>query len=393
MLNILFINTNLHGHINPTLPLVKELVDRGNRVDYYCSRQFAEKVTATGAAFLDDSAELEPFLASYRSTDRHPFYMLMEYILQYTEAMLPGVLKQIHANPYNLIICDSLFGGPLFLKQLLQIPIVSSHSSFAVSRAPVPPTMLERGSHVQLDHCYEIVERIGTSYGIAVPGLDDIFVSKADWNVVYTIPEFNGDQGLDAARYLFTGPVIPKDTEAGFEGFASNSQPVVYISLGSMNTDYIGFYKMCMGAFEGSDYNIVMSIGQKCDGKQLGEIPSNFYVANFVPQLAVLKQTDVFITHAGFNSVSEALYYEVPLFALPLVNDQHMVAKRIREMELGLVGKFQEITPQVLRDGVEWLLGDKQIKENCRRMSTWMREGARLTDVAESLEDLSRGHR
>lgn len=392
MANILFINANLYGHINPTLPLVKKIVNNGNHVDYFCSKQFQEKVMAAGASFLNYSAELDAFLASYRPADRHPFYMLMEYILLYAEVMLPEVLKLIKNNQYNMIISDSLFGGPFFLKQILQIPVVSSHSSFAMSNAPVPDSMLGPGIHPQLDHCYAILEQICSKYAIPVPGLVDIFISKADWNVVYTIPEFNGDAGLDCSKYLFTGSVIQKDTEIEFEGFFyKNDRMVIYISLGSINTYFIEFYKMCIKAFEGSDYYVVMCIGDKCNINQLGIIPSNFYVGNFLPQLAILKQTDIFITHAGFNSVSEALYYGIPLYALPMVNDQYMVAKRIKDMELGIVGKFKEITPQALRDGVEELLSNEQIKGNCQKISMLLRESDRLSFVAEYLDEISMG--
>lgn len=394
MANILFINANLHGHINPTLPLVKELADRGNQVDYFCSQQFQEKVMAAGAAFRNYSVELDTFLAAYVPTDRHPFYMLMEYILLYAEVMIPGVLKLIENNKYDMIISDSLFGGPFFLEQILQIPVVSSHSSFAMSNAPVPASMLEPGIHPQLDHCYEILERICSKYAIHIPGLADIFISKAQWNVVYTIPEFNGDSGLDCSKYLFTGSVIREDMDLEFEGFFSkNDRPVIYISLGSINTDFIEFYKMCINTFGGSDYYVVMSAGKKCSINQLGIIPSNFYVGNFLPQLAILKQTDVFITHAGFNSVNEALYYGIPLYALPMVNDQYMAAKRIKDMELGIVGKFNEITPQALRDGVENLLSNEQIKGNCQRISMLLRESNRLSFVAESLEEISMGQK
>ena len=125
--------------------------------------------------------------------------------------------------------------------------------------------------------------------------------------------------------------------------FVGQGRPVIYISLGSINTDFIAFYKMCIHAFENLDYYVVMSIGNKCKIDQLGTIPSNFYVGNFLPQLAVLRQTDIFVTHAGFNSVSEALYYGIPMYALPLVNDQYMVAKRIKDLELGRVGQFSDI--------------------------------------------------
>ncbi len=41
-MNVLFVNANLYGHINPTLGLVKRLAERGNVVNYFCSAQFSD---------------------------------------------------------------------------------------------------------------------------------------------------------------------------------------------------------------------------------------------------------------------------------------------------------------------------------------------------------------
>lgn len=389
MANILFVNANLYGHINPTLPLVRELVKRGNKVDYFCSKQFEEKVIAEGAVFLNYSTELDEFLAAYRPTDRHPFFLLMEYILLYAEAVLPGVLELIHRKEYDMVVCDSLFGAPYFLDQLIQIPVVSSHSSFAMSHAPVPDSMLQPGTHPQLDHCYEILNRICDKYKVPVPGLSDIFISKSQWNVVYTIPEFNGDAGLEASKYFFTGALVEKVVAEPMDDIPQkDSRPLIYISLGSVNTDFIDFYKMCLEAFKASDVFVMMSIGKKCKIEQLGDIPSNFYVGNFLPQLAILEQADVFITHAGFNSVNEALSYSVPMYAFPMVNDQHMVAKRLNDLKLGIVGQFKEISPQSLREGTEQLLREKEYKENCIRISKQLKGTEGLILVAEKLEEV-----
>ncbi len=389
MANILFVNANLYGHINPTLPLVRELVKRGNKVDYFCSKQFEEKVIAEGAVFLNYSAELDDFLAAYRPTDRHPFFMLMEYILLYAEVMLPGVLELIKSKEYDMVVCDSLFGAPYFLNQLIQIPVVSSHSSFAMSHAPVPASMLEPGTHPQLDHCYEILNRICEKHTVPVTSLSDIFISKSQWNVVYTIPEFNGDSGLEISKYFFTGAIVKNETAEDFDDIPQrDSRPLIYISLGSVNTDFIDFYKMCLEAFKTLDVFVMMSIGKKCKIEQLGDIPSNFYIGNFLPQLAILKQADVFITHAGFNSVNEALSYGVPMYAFPMVNDQHMVAKRIKDLKLGIVGQFKEISPQALRDGTEELLREKEFKENCISISKQLKGTGGLTSVAEKLEEI-----
>ncbi len=39
MANVLFVNGNLHGHINPTLPLVQELVEQGESVFYFSTQE------------------------------------------------------------------------------------------------------------------------------------------------------------------------------------------------------------------------------------------------------------------------------------------------------------------------------------------------------------------
>ena len=38
-----------HGHVNPSLEVIRELVARGHRVSYAIPASFAEKVAATGA--------------------------------------------------------------------------------------------------------------------------------------------------------------------------------------------------------------------------------------------------------------------------------------------------------------------------------------------------------
>src|SRR4051812_13306005 len=37
------------GHVNPTLPLVEQLVRRGETVDYYCTDEFRTAIERTGA--------------------------------------------------------------------------------------------------------------------------------------------------------------------------------------------------------------------------------------------------------------------------------------------------------------------------------------------------------
>ena len=386
----LFINANLSGHINPTLGLVKKLTERGNRVDYFCAEPFAEAVTSVGAKWIGYGEKLEIFFKEFRPTDRHPFYMLMEYMLLYDETVLPELIELITKKKYDLIICDSYFGAACFLKQLTDVPVVCSHSSFAMSHTPVPERMLVPGFHPQLDFCNGIIKRICTTYQIPEPTIEQVFISKGDRNIVYTTKMFNGDEEVHEPEYIFAGPSLDRvQSTDDFNTSDINGRKVIYISLGSVNTNFLDFYRTCIQAFQNTDYYVCMSIGRKLEVTQLGKLPENFMVRNFLPQLEILQYANSFITPAGFNSVNEALYFGVPMLALPLVNDQAKVAKHIEDRKLGITGSMQELSPEVLLSKAESIMMDSEMKDNCVKMSKEMRETADLAEAVCILERLN----
>ena len=51
MATILFCSLPAQGHTNPTLPLVTELVRRGEKVIYYFLENFQPAIEQTGATF------------------------------------------------------------------------------------------------------------------------------------------------------------------------------------------------------------------------------------------------------------------------------------------------------------------------------------------------------
>ncbi|MDG0791547.1 hypothetical protein OMP38_12195 [Cohnella ginsengisoli] len=65
-------------------------------------------------------------------------------------------------------------------------------------------------------------------------------------------------------------------------------------------------------------------------------MPAHFIVRPYVPQLEMLRRADVFITHAGMNSVHEGLWHGVPLLMVSMGPDQPAVAARIKALGAGL---------------------------------------------------------
>lgn len=118
-----------------------------------------------------------------------------------------------------------------------------------------------------------------------------------------------------------------------------------------------------MKAFENSDYTIVMSIGNKTKISDLGKIPKNFIVKNYVPQTKLLTYTKLFITHGGMNSTHEGLYNGIPLIVIPQSADQPVIAKQVENLGAGVKLSMKELTEEQLRESVELILNNPSFIE------------------------------
>lgn len=55
-MKLLFFILPAHGHVQPTLPVVNELIQRGEQIIYYTTREFKQKIEQIGAEvrIIDD---------------------------------------------------------------------------------------------------------------------------------------------------------------------------------------------------------------------------------------------------------------------------------------------------------------------------------------------------
>ncbi len=88
-----------------------------------------------------------------------------------------------------------------------------------------------------------------------------------------------------------------------------------------------------------------------------------------VPQLRVLAEADVFITHAGFGSIKESIYYGVPMLAYPLDPhyDQNGNALKLEYHGLGLRGAFAHERLGDLKKKLERLMTDGAFRESMQK--------------------------
>lgn len=134
------------------------------------------------------------------------------------------------------------------------------------------------------------------------------------------------------------------------------------------------FYKLCIEAFGNTDHTIVMSSGSKVQISDLGEIPTNFIVKNYVPQTDVLQHAKLFITHGGMNSTHEGLYYGVPLIVIPQSADQPIIAGQVANIGAGITLQMQSLTANQLREAADHVLSLSSFKKAAANISGSFRQ-------------------
>lgn len=125
-------------------------------------------------------------------------------------------------------------------------------------------------------------------------------------------------------------------------------KPTIYCTLGTMSYRYLKTKKFMNTLIEilkrHQEWNLIVSMGCKNVSMDFGILPSNIKVYDFVDQQHVLDFADLTITHGGYGTIKECIYYEVPMIVCPSSYDQQGNAARVFYHRLGLRNSFLKKT-------------------------------------------------
>ena len=112
MAKALFLNIPAHGHMNSTLPLTWELVNRGETIVYYTGEEFRDKVESAGAEFRTYEGLGEAVRFQFGDANvRSPNMVLMARIMiQFTENVLPRLLDVLRKTR-RITSCTTLLAS------------------------------------------------------------------------------------------------------------------------------------------------------------------------------------------------------------------------------------------------------------------------------------------
>ncbi|MEV6592716.1 macrolide-inactivating glycosyltransferase [Streptomyces acidicola] len=378
-----------HGHVNPSLEVIRELVARGHRVTYAIPPVFADKVAETGA---------EPRLwhSTLPSPDDDPsawgstLLDNVEPFLNDAIQALPQLIKAYEGDEPDLVLHDITSYPARVLAHRWGVKAVSlspnlvawdGYEEEIAEPMWAEPKKTERGRayyasfHAWLEEngITEDPDRFGGR-----PARSIVLIPKA--------LQPNADR-VDETVHTFVGACQGDRAAEGDWQRPAGAEKVLLVSLGSSFTKQPAFYRECVAAFgDLPGWHMVLQVGRHVDPAELGPVPANVEVRDWVPQLAVLRQADAFITHAGAGGSQEGLAMGTPMVAVPQAVDQFGNADMLQSLGVARHVPMEEATAGALREAVLGLVGDPEVARRLAAIQKQMAEEGGTRRAADLIE-------
>ena len=388
MSKIAFFCIPAHGHTNPTLGVVRELVRRGHQVKYYSYEPFRAVIEAAGADFVPCDAYDAQLGLTPKDGERigKDLAFSTHILVETTLALNDMVCRDMAAWQPDCVVADSMaaWGKAVALK--LGIPFVSSTTTFAFNQESAK---VMKQSFRELLAFFAAMPKINKDVrrlqatGYPVKSVLDLIQNDQNTHtIVYTSPEFQPCAESFSDKYAFVGPSV----RPAREQITKTHEKLVYISMGTVVNDRLALYKNCIAALAGEDVQVILSVGDQVDIAALGPLPENVSVYPRVDQIAVLEKADAFLSHCGMNSASESLYFGVPLLCFPQTKEQGGVAARVTALGAGIM--LEKPTQSAIKAAVKLLLSDTKIRENAAEIARGFHRCTGPVAAADKIEQV-----
>ncbi|MDF3298518.1 macrolide-inactivating glycosyltransferase [Streptomyces sp. K1PA1] len=379
-----------HGHVNPSLEVIRELVARGHRVTYAIPPALAAKAAGTGA-------EVRPWHSTLPGPDDDPaawgttLLDNVEPFLDDAVQALPQLADAYAGDEPDLVLHDIASYPARVLAHRWGVPAVSlspnlvaweGYEEEVAEPMWAEPKRTERGRAYYARFTDWLTENGITEH-------PDPFLGRPARSLVL-IPRAlqpHADR-VDATVHSFVGACRGDRTAQGDWRRPVDAAKVVLVSLGSAFTRQPALYRACVDAFAGlPGWHVVLQIGRHVDPAELGPVPGNVEVSSWVPQLAVLRQADLFVTHAGAGGSQEGLATATPMIAVPQAVDQFGNADLLQGLGVARHLPREQATAEALRAAALALVDDPEVARRLAAVRAGMaQEGGtrRAADLVEA---------
>jgi MGT family glycosyltransferase len=224
----------------------------------------------------------------------------------------------------------------------------------------------------------------------APPLPDGEMIHESAWLNLYLYPQevdYPRSRPLEPSWHNLESSVRTTDAEWELPSeLAEGEGSMIYISLGSLGSGDVPLMKELVAALAETPHRYVVSKGPQHTEYELAD---NMVGEEFLPQVSVLSQVHLVITHGGNNTTTECLHFGKPMVLLPIFWDQHDNAQRIDETGFGIRLPTYSFDHGELAGAIDRLLADSVLDERLAAVSKRLRASPGNERAARLIEQVA----
>jgi zeaxanthin glucosyltransferase len=408
-----FVSPSVPGHLNPMTALARALQSRDHEVVFMALPDAEPSVRAANLAFVPScefpagSLKKMVYQLSKRQGEDALYFNLL-CIAAIADAMFDRLPAMLNAAGVDAVVVDSSHFYVELVPMSLGMPYVHVSSALHFDYSGYTPLCVCDWPHESTAEALvrnrkgvarfrkmlrqthagarAYAKRVGLKIDWRNPYAT---ISKLAW--LTQIPkELDFPSSHWPSQFQHSGPfhdgIGPIDIDFPWERLTG--EPLIYASMGTVQNGLPHVFRAIVTAVAAQkDVQLVLSVGDHIDLDQIGPIPGNTILVKSAPQLDLLKRASVCITHAGLNTVLEALAQGVPQVAIPVTHDQPGVAARIAAHQTGVVSSLEKLTVSRLATLVDEVLNNSIYRDNARKFQQTIGKTNGLSRAADLLEE------
>lgn len=375
--------------MNPLLALAGELVRRGHRATFVHQPDAAGMVVRPRIGFhaiggvTHPPGSLNAWIGGMaRLNGPFGLFRMIAQTAAQTDMIAREAPDAMRALGIDAVVADQMEPGAGLAAEHLGLPFVTTATGLPINREPGVPPPYVAWPHDASDR--GVWKNVG-GYRVSdwlMSGVGDVVEANA---VRLGLPRRRrADQGFSPRAQIaqavagidFPRQDLPENfhylgpwREADGDWMLPNpdGRPLVFCSLGSLQGSRAAIFHKVAAVCHEIGLRVVIAHGGRLDPAEAARLPGDPVVVDYVPQRAVLAQCALAITHAGFNTVLDALSFGVPLVAIPLAFEQPATAARLARAGVGeIVSK--RAGRRSMREAVSRVLNEPRYRENAKRL-------------------------
>ncbi|MBS1566006.1 MAG: glycosyltransferase [Bacteroidetes bacterium] len=403
---VLFANFPADGHFNPLTGIAVHLKTLGYDVRWYTSSGYAAKLRkmqirhypfkkAVDVSGNDFDSVFPGRTEKKSQIAKLKFDIIHAFILRSPE-YYEDILEIYNEFPFDLLIGDAAFTGIPFVKDKMNIPVISV-GVFPISETSkdLPPSGLGMTpSYTWAGQIKQSLLRAITNRFIfgqpnkvmhdlfdkhGIPhnheSVFDVLSRKSDLILQSGTPGFEYKRSDLSKKLRFVGALLPAEgsrqaAQQWFDDRLRQYGKIILVTQGTVEKDVNKILVPTLEAYKDTDTLVIATTGGTDTARLRERYPQpNLIIRDFIPFADVMPFADVYITNGGYGGVMLGIEHHLPLVVAGVHEGKNEICARVGYFKLGINLKTETPNPAQIKKAVQEVMEQPHYRENVVKLA------------------------